>query len=47
MLLTLKKIILVKNTACSPTWTDSEVEYEANEALLRPYTSMHTILTEI
>ena len=44
MLLALEKLIAVKNTACSLTWIDTEVDYEANVALLRPYISTLTIL---
>ena len=47
MLLALEKLIPVKNTACSLTWIDIEVDHEANVALLRPYISTLTILTQI
>ena len=33
MLLALEKLIPVKNTACSLTWIDTEVDHEANVAI--------------
>ena len=47
MLLALEKFTPVKNAACSLTWIDTEVDYEPNVALLRPYISTLTILSQI